>query len=120
MEIIKTAPPSIRKKVKERDGWKCTKCGSKEDLQIHHIKPTKYGIDNSLQNLLTLCRNCHRKFGVSPRWMSGKYKTINLKFTNEEFAKIKKLKGTLTWRDFLNLMTIHCAEAVKREDLTIG
>ena len=47
------------KKVLERDQWKCQKCGSLENLQIHHkIKRSHQGND-ALDNLVTLCAYCH-------------------------------------------------------------
>ena len=49
----------LMKKVLERDGWRCRKCGSLENLQIHHkIKRSQQGND-SLDNLVTLCAYCH-------------------------------------------------------------
>ena len=33
----------------------CQKCGATEDLEIHHIG------DYSNQEILLLCKNCHRK-----------------------------------------------------------
>ena len=41
----------------------CEKCGSKEDLQVHHITPLS--VDKKLLtdwlNLMTLCKKCHYK-----------------------------------------------------------
>jgi hypothetical protein len=49
----------LMKRVLERDGWRCQKCGSLENLQIHHqIKRSQQGND-SLKNLVTLCAYCH-------------------------------------------------------------
>jgi 5-methylcytosine-specific restriction endonuclease McrA len=49
----------LMKKVLERDQWKCQKCGSLENLQLHHrIKRSKQGND-ALENLVTLCAYCH-------------------------------------------------------------
>jgi 5-methylcytosine-specific restriction endonuclease McrA len=49
----------LMKKVLERDGWRCRKCGSLEDLQVHHkIRRSQQGND-SLDNLVTLCAYCH-------------------------------------------------------------
>ena len=49
----------IMKRVLERDDWRCQKCGSLENLQIHHkIKRSQMG-DDSLENLQTLCAHCH-------------------------------------------------------------
>jgi 5-methylcytosine-specific restriction endonuclease McrA len=49
----------IMKRVLERDDWRCQRCGSLENLQIHHqIKRSQMGND-SLENLQTLCARCH-------------------------------------------------------------
>ena len=49
----------LMKKVVERDGWRCQRCGSLENLQIHHkIKRSQQGND-ALENLVTLCAYCH-------------------------------------------------------------
>ena len=42
-----------------RDEFTCQLCGSHRHLQVHHIKPRSKGGDNSEDNLLTLCRDCH-------------------------------------------------------------
>lgn len=44
-----------------RDGFQCKKCGTKKDLQAHHIKPWKSNKDlrYSISNGVTLCRKCH-------------------------------------------------------------
>lgn len=51
----------VRKYVWERDGRKCTKCGSRIDLQIHHVEPRARGGDDSAENLVLLCVICHSK-----------------------------------------------------------
>jgi hypothetical protein len=48
----------------ERDGWKCTKCDSRENLQAHHIQSVPKGTFNPMvvhraDNLQTLCLPCH-------------------------------------------------------------
>ena len=49
----------LMKRVLERDGWRCQKCGELENLQIHHrIKRSQQGND-SLANLVTLCPCCY-------------------------------------------------------------
>ena len=59
---IKLGPRIYRrlmKRVLERDDWHCQKCGSLENLQIHHkIKRSQQGHD-ALENLVTLCAYCH-------------------------------------------------------------
>ena len=46
----------IKKEIFKRDGWKCTICGSTDDLTVHHLK----GGDD-LDNLICVCRQCHKK-----------------------------------------------------------
>jgi 5-methylcytosine-specific restriction endonuclease McrA len=59
---IKLGPRVYRrlmKKVLGRDQWRCQKCGSLENLQIHHkIKRSHQGRE-ALENLVTLCAYCH-------------------------------------------------------------
>jgi 5-methylcytosine-specific restriction endonuclease McrA len=51
---------SLRNRVLERDGWRCQNCGSSKDLHVHHLeKRSKLG-DDALDNLITLCANCHQ------------------------------------------------------------
>ena len=47
------------KKVLERDGWRCRKCGAIENLQVHHKVHRSQQGDDSLANLITLCAYCH-------------------------------------------------------------
>lgn len=51
----------FRRQILERDGYKCTACGSTEKLQVHHIKEgSKYPeliMDSG--NVITLCMKCH-------------------------------------------------------------
>jgi len=43
--------------VLERDNHTCQKCGSKDDIHIHHIDWNKE--NNELDNLILLCNSCH-------------------------------------------------------------
>ena len=50
----------------ERDNYTCQHCGSKGDLQVHHIDGNgtttlKEHRNNVLENLQTLCRGCHTR-----------------------------------------------------------
>jgi hypothetical protein len=52
----------IRYLVYMRDRFTCQKCKIKGvRLDIHHKVPFLQSFDNSLGNLITLCRSCHRK-----------------------------------------------------------
>jgi len=64
-----------REKALQRDGYRCVDCGSKKNLQVHHIdelgrnKPKEIQ-NHSLDNLVTLCGDCHlkRHNPVLARW----------------------------------------------------
>ena len=71
-----------REKRIEKDGGKCVVCHQTReghinehgiDLHVHHIKPinsfdeeTGYEVINGLDNLITLCVSCHRKWEGIP------------------------------------------------------
>ena len=48
----------LRTQVFERDEYSCQSCGSKHNLQCHHIDYTYLGSE-PLHHLVTLCRTCH-------------------------------------------------------------
>jgi len=53
---------SARKAAKDRDGWKCVKCGARGRLEVDHIKGLRDGgAPFDLTNLQTLCISCHAK-----------------------------------------------------------
>lgn len=59
--------PKLRYKILSRDGFKCKLCGRKPpdvSLAVDHIKPVKYGGDNSESNLQTLCFDCNSGKGA--------------------------------------------------------
>jgi len=49
----------LMKRVLERDGWRCGKCGSLKDLQVHHKTRRSHQGHDALANLVTLCAYCH-------------------------------------------------------------
>ena len=59
----------IYRRVLERDGWRCQKYGSLENLQVHHKIETSRQGDDALANLVTLCAYCqlaeHRQLSYS-------------------------------------------------------
>ena len=65
-----------RNHIMRRDNYTCQICGEFHDLinvygvtvpttdgmlDVHHIIPVSEGGDDSPKNLITLCRNCHKK-----------------------------------------------------------
>ncbi len=60
---------------KERDGYRCAKCGSDYLLNVHHIVPWEPGqVDpHALGNLVTLCASCHHKLHPQPQGPDGRF-----------------------------------------------
>jgi hypothetical protein len=48
-----------RSRIIERDG-ECCRCGSSEELRVHHIVPIAFGGESEYENLVTLCEDCHQ------------------------------------------------------------
>jgi hypothetical protein len=55
-------PERIRRKVMERDGYKCTfpGCRSARNLEVHHVEHREDGGDHDPPNLTTLCAGHHQ------------------------------------------------------------
>ncbi|MFY9728992.1 MAG: HNH endonuclease [Candidatus Acidiferrales bacterium] len=59
---LRLDPDSYRKlraEVLQRDGWRCQTCGRPDHLQVHHIRPRGRLGDDTDENLITLCADCH-------------------------------------------------------------
>ncbi|MCE9647139.1 MAG: DEAD/DEAH box helicase [Chloroflexi bacterium] len=75
--------PKIRDRVRARDGYKCQVCGAVESGRqhdVHHKVPFRSfmrdgildrELANRLENLTTLCQNCHHKVEQNVRIRSG-------------------------------------------------
>ncbi|MFF4417038.1 HNH endonuclease [Streptosporangium sp. NPDC001559] len=57
-------PRWLRRLIHTRDGWRCLKCGSPEDLTLDHIQPWSLGGPDTEDNLRTLCRSCNSSKGA--------------------------------------------------------
>ena len=58
-------PDKVRTEIFNRDGNKCLKCGSFENLSIDHVLSLSEGGNNSTSNLQTLCMRCNSSKGGS-------------------------------------------------------
>lgn len=57
----------LRRRVLERDGHRCTGCGSEDALQAHHFTYKRISRER-LTDLVTLCEGCHKaRHGVPMR-----------------------------------------------------
>lgn len=51
----------VKREVWRRDGGKCVKCGSRANLEYHHIIPFSKGGSNTARNIELLCEKCNRE-----------------------------------------------------------
>jgi len=52
---------ALCQQVLQRDGWRCQRCGSSQDLQVHHIQPRILLGGDVEEDLITVCTASHRK-----------------------------------------------------------
>ena len=71
----------MRRAALERDNFRCTECAKAGRLEVHHITPLhKGGLPFALDNLKTLCRECHLEISVfGPRLEWRRYIANNFK-----------------------------------------
>ena len=50
---------ATRKAVYRRDGYRCALCDSTKYTQVPHCAKRSHGGTDSVQNLVTLCADCH-------------------------------------------------------------
>lgn len=68
---------AFRKKVLAVRGHKCERCGSAENLQIHHPKYVKGCLawEYSCKEVIVVCRDCHKKIhGIAEDFVHWQYK----------------------------------------------
>lgn len=84
-----------RNLARERDGFKCMRCGAKENEKqhdVHHIKAfALFGVErykeaNELSNLITLCNSCHTS-------VEERYKKANSESIKKRKMRIYETKG---------------------------
>ena len=60
-------PERMRRLALDRDDWRCTRCESPVDLEVHHVQPlAEGGPALALDNLQTLCADCHMAAHLDP------------------------------------------------------
>lgn len=55
----------VKRAVWERDGGKCAKCSSSDDIEYDHVVPVSKGGNSDNSNLQLLCRPCNRSKRVA-------------------------------------------------------
>jgi|SRR5215510_4836418 len=94
--------PQVRELVLSRDKYTCQQCKTKlakNKLDVHHIIPIRSGGSDKLDNLITLCRKCHRQL---ENWKTLNYAVpvqrnfvlIKIEIdTDKKLEKLAKLEG---------------------------
>ena len=59
LRLDPAAYEALRQLVLRRDGWRCQSCGTMANLEVHHRQFRSHSGDDSEENLITLCSNCH-------------------------------------------------------------
>jgi HNH endonuclease len=80
---------SLKKDVKDRDGWRCVVCESDTDLHVHHKIPRRLGGINHQHNLVTLCASCHKAIETADVQRAYKKCLINYR-KNRASADLKR------------------------------
>ncbi len=57
----------LRRQILTRDSWRCQFCGSRMQLELHHLRFRSQSGGDGEQNLITLCAQCHRDLHRSSR-----------------------------------------------------
>ena len=99
-----------KEKIKNRDGHTCLCCGEdkKSVLQVDHIKPRYYEVDNSEDNLQTLCKICNilkSTETIDFRKTSTQILTIPSKFIGMEkidSLELWEIRNSKNWKKFLS------------------
>jgi 5-methylcytosine-specific restriction endonuclease McrA len=50
---------TLRNQILHRDSWRCQSCGSMSNLEVHHKDFRSHSGEDSEENLITLCNDCH-------------------------------------------------------------
>jgi len=115
-----------RQYVLYRDSFKCQHCGSKNKLEVHHIIYRSQGGTDDVNNLITLCHECHQEvhkgkikidrtkvksFKAAAGVSSMKNSLIDI--LNEIYTEVYVTYGYITKanRDKHNLSKTHCHDA---------
>lgn len=82
-----------RAKAKARDKYTCQHCGKQHCLvEAHHIIPRSQGGSDDLENLITLCTDCHISLHKGEWSMSGNYKLNPFKYATQSTQMVRLLR----------------------------
>lgn len=94
---------NLRKAVIMRDDNRCMECGKTNCvLEVHHIVPRRLKGSNTVNNLISLCPNCHDKTKFKEELFINKYQNmINGKNIRSDYAQ-HVMQGKTYLRQYLS------------------
>lgn len=117
---------NVKSAVLNRDNYTCQICGEKDTrLEVHHIQFRSKGGSNRMDNLVTLCRDCHKQIHSGGLLFDKKIKSfkhashmniMRSRLVEElrlEFGNVFETFGYLTKynREKLNISKSHSSDA---------
>jgi 5-methylcytosine-specific restriction endonuclease McrA len=69
-----TQPGNIRDKIRNRDGYRCQRCGALRSTTVHHIDYDKR--NDRERNLITLCSGCNTSVNYNRGYWTMYFQTI--------------------------------------------
>lgn len=117
---------NVKSAVLSRDNYTCQICGAKNtQLQVHHIRFRSKSGSNRMDNLVTLCKECHDKVHTGELEYTKKVKSFKhsthmnimrkrlAQSLKNEFRNVFETFGYLTKyaREKLGLVKSHCNDA---------
>lgn len=117
---------NVKSAVLNRDNYTCQICGEKDTrLEVHHIQFRSKGGSNRMDNLVTLCRDCHKQIHSGGLVFDKKIKSFKhashmnimrsrlIEELRLEFGNVFETFGYLTKynREKLNISKSHSADA---------
>jgi hypothetical protein len=63
--LRESIPDDVKQLVWQRDGGRCSNCGSQQRLEFDHIIPVAKGGSNTARNIQLLCETCNRTKGAN-------------------------------------------------------
>lgn len=102
---------SNKKHVLDRDGHKCTDCGKKKGLIVHHIDGSGSfeTPNNDMDNLVTLCRSCHM------RHHAGEKNHQFIHITKEQVLDARK--ESFSWEETARKLNVTRQTLIKRRKM---
>ena len=112
----------VKRRVKQRDGDRCLRCGATEWLEIDHIKSRFHGGGHEESNLQTLCKTCNGWKGTKEidfRVQRTQLDPLRKTFSTPGFSQTIQANSTEDWEQFLSrsINSFYGCQAVKSIDI---